>query len=287
MGSNSPADLTDRDSAALRLLAEHRVVTATQVAHALAVTERTAWARLRRLQERKLIGLERIFAGQSGAAWIKQPGLSAIGSSLPPSRVELKGYRHDVGVGWVWLAAKGGAFGDLQAVVGEREMRSHDMRAPAGGQPFGVGIVGLDSFGRLARHYPDLLLTTRTGQRVAVELELTAKSARRLDAIMLGYAGDPRIDGVLYLVSTPYLERLISSAAARAGISEIVRVQRVANGHIHGFDRASGGPGRVSPAAARGSDGRGRSARGSDRRERSPRPASGRGAHAKQLDLGR
>ena len=232
----------------LRFLAEHRVAVAPQVAQLLGVTERTAATRLARLGELGLISFERIFDGQPAAASIRGPGLRQVGSLLPPPRVDLKGYRHDVGVGWLWLAANGGGFGSLSAVVSERQMRSHDMRAPLGGEPFGVGIVGLDSFGRQARHYPDLLLTTQGGERVAVELELTAKSTRRLDTIMRGYAGDPRIDGVLYVVSSAHLERIITAAATRAGITDLVRVHRLAGGRIHGAEPR----GRRTAQAGRG-----------------------------------
>jgi hypothetical protein len=63
------------------------------------------------------------------------------------------------------------------------------------------------------------------GQRVAVELELTGKGRARRDKIMAGYAADPRIDAVLYLVDKPAIARAIQSSARAAGIADEVHVQ--------------------------------------------------------------
>ncbi len=158
-----------------------------QVAVSLGVTDATAAARLRRLQDLRLVNYDRIFERAAPSVSITRVGLHAIESRLPPPRIDLKGYRHDIGVGWLWLAARDGAFGPTSEIVSEREMRSHDLRSDRIAEPFGVALGGLDSYGRPTRHYPDLLIVTSAGQRVALELELTAKSARRLDTIMRGY----------------------------------------------------------------------------------------------------
>jgi hypothetical protein len=248
MGQRASSQISDRDRAALALLAEHRVMVLPQVAQGLGVTESTASARLRRLQELSLIRFDAIFRQQPPAAWITRRGLDAIESRLPPPSIDLKGYRHDVGVGWMWLGAREGAFGPTSQVIGEREMRSHDLRAGRTAEPFGVALGGLDSYGRLTRHYPDLLITTGDGRRIAFELELTAKSARRLDTIMRGYGGDGRIDGVLYTVPNASLHRLISDAAVRSRVSDLVGVRRLADGHIQGApDPGAVAPGRSTP----------------------------------------
>jgi hypothetical protein len=250
MDTRTGTGITERDRELLGLLAEHRVVATPQVASALGVTEGTAATRLRRLRKRRLIGYEAIFRDQPAAAWIMRRGLDTIESRLPPPSIDLKGYRHDVGVGWLWLAARRGAFGPATTIVSERAMRSLDMRSDRTSEAYGIALGGLDSRGRMTRHYPDLLVTTATGTRVAVELELTAKSARRLDTIMRAYAGDGRIDSVLYLVPDRSLERVVSSAVARAGISDLVRVERLASATVPGAPDPGG---RTPSAAARGS----------------------------------
>jgi hypothetical protein len=119
-------------------------------------------------------------------------------------------------------------------------MRSADRRDPTPGRTYGVGVGG---GGRL--HYPDLLLETATGHRVAVELELTGKGRRRLERIMLGYAADPRVDGVLYLCPRGPLGRRVQDAARRMGVSDRVSVQLLAPGSPEGAPE----PGRVATRA--------------------------------------
>jgi hypothetical protein len=219
-------------------------------------------ARLRRLAAAGLITLQRIFEGRPAAVSITRSGLGAIESRLPAPRVELKAYRHDIGVGWLHLAARQGVFGTLTEVRVERELRSHDRRADREGAPLGLGVGTVRQGGRPSRHYPDLLLTTADGRQVAVELELTAKSSDRLRRIMRAYASDPRVSAVLYLVPDAEGARRIETAARRVGIAPLVHVQRLAEGGIHGAPppiatgRALGT--RNRPARARVRDGVGR-----------------------------
>jgi hypothetical protein len=221
----------------LEFLAEHRVAITSQVQALLGGSPQATERRIRRLAEAGLVARQKIFEVQPAACWITRQGLGAIECRLPAPTVDLKGYRHDVGLGWLWLAARGGEFGELRAVVSERTMRSADRRDPTPGRTYGVGVGG---GGRL--HYPDLLLETATGHRVAVELELTGKGRRRLERIMLGYAADPRVDGVLYLCPRGPLGRRVQDAARRMGVSDRVSVQLLAPGSPEGTPE----PGRVA-----------------------------------------
>jgi hypothetical protein len=187
-----------------------------------------------------------------------------IGRDLPPPRRDLRCYRHDIGVAWLWLAASRGAFGRVERIVSEREMRSRDGAAAAGSgsdramvvsgsageaalpadraaaergglapvddrpSPFGVPLGGVGPRGQTRLHYPDLLLIGHTGERLAIELELSAKGVRRLETILAGYGADPRIASVLYLAEKPRIRRDVQAAAARLGISDLVHVQPIA-----------------------------------------------------------
>jgi hypothetical protein len=236
----------------LEFLAEHRVATTGHVQELLGSTRQAAGVRVRRLVEAGLVGRQRIFEGQPATCWITRRGLDAIDKSLPAPQLNLKEYRHDLGAAWLWLAARRGVFGELRGVVSERTMRSADRRAEAPAHRFGVGA---GAGGRL--HYPDLLLQTASGQRVAVELELTGKGRRRLDGIMLGYAADPLIDAVLYLCPRGRVGAGVRDAARRAGIGERVSVQVLAPGSPEGAPAVrSRGPrerasGRASPRSSR------------------------------------
>jgi hypothetical protein len=221
------ARLTEPDVEVLRYAAEHRFILAVHAASLLGVTPAAASRRLQRRVAAGHLRWERKLAGP-GAYQVTRPGLAAIGSRLrPPREIDLGLYDHDLGLAWVWLAARRGRFGALADLTSERAMRSHDARAEPGQEPLGVRLAGVGPHGGARRHYPDLLLHTASGRRMAVELELTSKSARRRRNIMAGYGIDARIDAVLYLVETEAMRRSLQASAAAAGVSALVHVLTV------------------------------------------------------------
>jgi hypothetical protein len=228
-----PVLLTPRDRLVLELAAEHRVILASHAATLLGISPSAAATRLRALSAGGYTAASRLFAGQPTCYQISRSGLEVIDSPLPQPRIDLRSYAHDVGLAWLWLAARDGAFGPLREVLSERTLRSRDGlprtdRLEAGvEEPLGVRLGGVGPGGRERLHYPDLLLITPRGGRVAVELELSDKSRARRERILAGYGSDPRIDAVLYLVDRPALAASIRSSARRLGISEHVHVQWV------------------------------------------------------------
>jgi hypothetical protein len=244
------ARITERDRALLELAAEHRLILSTHAQVLLGVARATAEERLRALRYRGLLTREATFDGQPSSYQITRAGLNAIASELPRPRPNLAEYAHDVGVGWLWLAVKAGRLGPLRAVVSEREMRSADGSGARDGEPFGVRLGGVGPGGRPRLHYPDLLLETESGHRVAVELELTTKGRARRERILSGYGADPRIDAVVYFVCDPRVGRAIESSAARLRLSSLVHVQRFEWGALP--PPAAGGVARQrEPARAR------------------------------------
>jgi hypothetical protein len=225
--------LRERDRLTLEMIAEQRVVVTPHIQALLGVSVRVARERLRVLGEAGYIARARIFDRHPVACRITAKGLAAISSTLPPARIDVASYQHDVGVSWLWLAGRAGAFGRLSGMTSERELRSHDARSGRDGRALGVGIGLLGPGGREQLHYPDLMLRTADGKHVAIELELTAKGRARLGRIMSGYATDGRVDAVLYLVRSPALARRIEAEARRAGIGDFVHVQPLA-GPPHG-----------------------------------------------------
>jgi hypothetical protein len=221
------ARITDRDRRLLAFAAEHRFVLAVHVAALLRTSPEAARDRLHKLAGAQLMRSERRLAGPA-AHQITGRGLDAIGSPLPPPREpDLATYDHEVGLAWLWLAAERGRFGALRGLVSERQMRSADGRAVAPEERFGVRLPGAGPRGGERRHYPDLLLETASGHRVAIELELTRKALRRRREILGGYAIDARVDAVLYLVETRRMARAVQHAAAAAGVSSLVHVAPV------------------------------------------------------------
>jgi hypothetical protein len=223
--------ITERDAALLSFAAEHRLVLATQARALMGTSQAAAYRRLATLSGAGMLSRPPVLRDQPGCYQITAAGLAAIESELPKPRFNPHGYRHDVGVGWLWLAARVGAFGELRQLISERRMRSLDAVAEARGEStgerFGIRLGGSGPGGRARLHYPDLLLVDGTGRRVAVELELSAKGRTRREGIIAGYGADPRVDAVLYLCDTTAVQRAIRSAAARVGVAPLVHVQRL------------------------------------------------------------
>jgi hypothetical protein len=231
----------DRDRRTLQLAAEHRLILAAHAASLLKVSDAAAARRLRGLTRLGHLRYRRELIGP-GCYLIDRPGLRAIGSDLPrPRDLDLATYKHDVGLVWLWLAAHTGRFGALDDVISERQMRSHDGRREPWMEPLGVRLGGVGPRGGERRHYPDLLLIASSGQRVAVELELTTKPPRRREEILGGYAVEPRIDAVKYFVEKRRVGRAIAASARAAGIEQMVQIEHWSpdrhSSHTNGRDR--------------------------------------------------
>jgi hypothetical protein len=240
--------VTDADRAVLEFLAEHRFARTNQVAALLGVAPSTAAGRLTRLREGGYVESDGLYFRQPNHHAITRPGLAVIDSRLPVPKLDQMLYRHDVGLAWLWLAARDGVFGPQTAVHSERQMRSADGRATDGEERLGLRTVGWGPKGGPLTHYPDLLLQTAGGHRVAVELELTIKSRARLEQILTRYVADRRIDAVLYLVDDPSVAREVSRAAARAGATDLVHIQSVRWTERAGAPRGRAPMERAAPA---------------------------------------
>jgi hypothetical protein len=220
--------LSARDRELLAFAAEQRLVLPAQVAALLGVSAGVARGRLAALAGAGLLRrpARRPYRVPAGFQ-IARAGLEAIGSPYraPSSRVAAPD--HDIAVGWLWLAARGGTFGPLREVISERHLRSADAQPERAGAPLGVRVGGYGPRGAERVHYPDLVLVDPGGRRIAVELELSRKGVQRRETILAGYAADRRIDAVLYLVEDRPIGRAIAASARKLGISDLIHVQRV------------------------------------------------------------
>ena len=223
--------VTERDYQLLSFAAEHRLLLASHISVLLDTSLAAAEARLRALASDAFLAHQSVFHRQPACWQIRRKGLDAVGSKLPLPRLNLAGYKHDVGAAWLWLAAQSGTFGPVGEVLGERRMRSHDGARDWHEEPCGVRLGGLGPRGRERLHYPDLVLVAPGGQRTAFELELTPKGSARRQQILAGYGVDRRIDAVLYLVENRVngraIGRAIEASARSLGLSELVHVQCV------------------------------------------------------------
>lgn len=250
--------LTDRDGELLSFLAEHRLALGTHAGVLLGTSAATAASRLARLADAGLVRAHPALPGEPRSYRITRNGLAVIGSPLPPPRVDLRAYEHDVGVAWLWLAARGGTFGPLEEIIAERRLRSLDGSREPGAEPRAVRLGGFGPRGQERLHYPDLLLRTAGGRRVALELELSPKGRTRLETILAGYGADRRFDGVVYLVHSAAVARAVQTAARRLGVSPLVHIQRVRSAVsppvgvlAHGAERTATHRGRQRHEAVR------------------------------------
>jgi biotin operon repressor len=220
--------ITERDRRLLAFAAEHRFVLADQVAGLLEISRDAAASRMRTLRAAGYLSDHQPLRGEPTLYRVTTPGLRAAGSDLSrPRPVDLSTFSHDAGLGWLAVAAQRGMFGPLIDVVCERRMRSEDRRGGERAETHGVRLGSTGRDGRPRLHYPDLVVTTATGHRVAFELELSGKDRRRREQILAAYAVDRRIDAVVYLVDHPSRRRALPDSARRVGISDRVRVERV------------------------------------------------------------
>lgn len=245
--------LTDRDLRLLRFAAEQRVILPGHVQALLGTSADVASRRLRALARGGFLESHRPFQDRPSCYQIRAAGLDAVASDLrPPRRLDLRTYDHEVGAAWLWMAARGGRFGPLGEVVGERRMRSTDAARERQAEPHGIRLGGVGPRGRERLHYPDLLLITPDGRRIALELELSSKGRVRREKILAGYAADARVDAVLYLVKDRRIGRTVQESARRLGAGALVHVQQVRwPGRTNG--PAAGRAASRSPAALRGS----------------------------------
>jgi hypothetical protein len=252
--SATSAQITPRDRVLLAFMAEHRLVLAAHGQSLLGISAPAAGARLRVLRGAGYVDRERKLHDEPAAWQITRDGLRAIGSDLSrPRPIDLSCYRHDVGLAGLWLAARSGSFGALRGIVSERRMRSHDGVAGGEAPALGVRLDGSGADGRRRLHYPDLILETASGHRVAVELELSSKSRGRRERILAGYGAEGRIDAVLYVVDRPSVGRAIEQSAAGYGMADRVHVQKVRLAPVGRGDR-DGRTVERSRGVARGRD---------------------------------
>lgn len=252
--SRGAVQITDRDRLLFAFAAEHRFVTAAQIAAVLATTVPAADTRLRALSAGGYLRREQKLYGAPPAYRTTRAGLRVASSDLPtPRTLDVATYHHEEALGWLMLAARRGRFGPLQDVVSERRMRSEDGRHTDRETRHGVRLGGVGPNGRERLHYPDMVVVTDSGHRVAFELELTGKGRERRERILAGYAADRRIDAVIYLVDRPGVGQAIERSAARIGISDLVRVQNVRVGKSPSPPSAGGR--MVEPRHGRGGGG--------------------------------
>ncbi|HEY4429084.1 MAG TPA: hypothetical protein VGN08_12845 [Solirubrobacteraceae bacterium] len=192
-------------------------------AEALAVRRRSslAAARARLLAAERDLQLtrRRLLAGEPVLFAITRAGLRDCGlSGLEPCRISVTNAPHAIACVRA-AAALEVCFPDHR-VTGERELRRDERLA---GVPLASARLGTTPEGTPLLHRPDLVLWPAgpRGRPVAIEVELTTKSPRRLAQICQAWARCRSVDGVIYLAAPDVvapLNRAIAKVSSSAAI---------------------------------------------------------------------
>lgn len=201
----------------------------------------SARARLSAAERRGLLRAWRPLREQPVLYTVSRAGLRVAGvRDIQPVRVSPGGARHSV-LCALCAAELGRLYPELR-VVGEPELRCEERLS--GGRLGSVAMSGP----RAATHRPDLALVPRhgAGAAIAVEVELTVKSPRRLAAICLAWARARHVEAVIYLASEavrPALGRAIAESRAAGRIIVL---------DLETFESQEGSTGAIGRAIAGG-----------------------------------
>jgi hypothetical protein len=217
--------VTPRDRSVVQFVGAHPWVVSEHVRRLLSfysrqpishVAPQVARRRLAVLVGHDLVahGMLRLFGTPLSAYWLTRRGAHFLGLDLGPGGVDIRQLHHDAAVADVHIA-----------LVGRGATQIWTARTLASARARGALPEGLLArLGAREEHLPDLIATLADGRRIAVEVEMSRKSPRRLADIMRAYRLARELDEVVYLAPLEARARAIAQAAH--GVSK-VRVSRL------------------------------------------------------------
>ena len=228
--------VTVRDKEIVRWIGRLRMASATQVAERFDLGRAVTYARLAGLVRLGLLEHARVFHGAPGVYLATRAGLAAVDLGLPPARIDLRTYAHDLEL--TSLVSELEREHGRERVSTEREMRAADTPlggVPAEGPRFAIPLAGahgqlqLTPAGRQRLHFPDCVVARRCGGTspgmLAVELERTAKGRARLRRILAGYVAARHITAVRYYARSDRVRDLVESEVARLRANALIEVR--------------------------------------------------------------
>jgi hypothetical protein len=200
--------------ATVRWVAGLGAVTAEALAHREQITLASARGRLQAALAAGLLASARPLRDCPALYTVTSTGMKAAGCSLAACNVSPGNARHLAACAAV-AAAMARCYPE-HAVSGERELRREEAEH---GRRLASANLRAGHSGEPLLHRPDLVLwpAARESARLplAVEVELTVKAQRRLEAICRAWARCDLVAGVLYLAA-PQVERPLHRAIGRA-----------------------------------------------------------------------
>lgn len=227
--------VTARDKEIVRWLGRLRMASAAQFAERFDLGRAVTYARLAGLVRLGLVDHTRVFHGAPGVYLATRAGLAAVDLDLPPARIDLRTYAHDLEL--TSLVSELEREHGRERVSTEREMRAADtpLGAPAEAPRFAVPLAGtsgqlkLTPAGRQRLHFPDCVVGRRCGETssgmLPVELERTAKGRARLRRILAGYVAARHIRAVRYYAHGDRVRDLLESEVAALRANALIEVR--------------------------------------------------------------
>jgi hypothetical protein len=162
--------LTERDKEIIKLINRFGYLTAAQVSKLMKMSKRMTYLRLQKMVQQKYLNYRRVLHGQAGIYRCSERGLEEIEAELGRFPIRLQTLPHNLAVADV-AAALLERYSDALWIT-ERELRRE------AGQRFGVG---------LNIHVPDGVLVLSSGEKIAIEMELTTKTKATLGKVLRDY----------------------------------------------------------------------------------------------------
>lgn len=199
-----------RDREMLAWIARFRFVTAEVLAERFDVTPQRVNARLRRFEQAGLVALHRSDLTAPRAVFLTGRGARRLG--LRPRRQPRPDTHREHELAIAELTARLERAAEPPRVLTERDARATEAR---GGARCSADVR--DSGGVVLRRWPDLVLETGEGARLAVELEFAPKHTGRLRRILNGYAAATWFSELHVLARDEPVRRRIAGLADASG----------------------------------------------------------------------
>jgi hypothetical protein len=198
-----------RDRELVHFVGRHGVVAIDHVMAALGMGRTAAYRRVARCVEAGLLERLDLLRNEASALRATRDGLRYAGLGLKVAAVSPGGVNH-----WMRCASTARLVGEHfghERILTEREL---ELAERTEWRPIASAIVGEHPDGRPRLHRPDLAVLTDEGV-IAIEVELTPKTPRRLETIIRGWRTAACVTEVHYFCAPGPTRRAVERAIDR------------------------------------------------------------------------
>jgi hypothetical protein len=207
-----------RDHELLRYVGRHGVVAIEHVMASMGVGRTATYRRVATCVEAGLLERLDLLRTEPTLLRATRDGLRYAGLGLPPAVVSPGAVDH-----WLRCASTARLLGErfgAESVLTEREIA---LAERIEGRPIASAKLGELPNGKPRLHRPDLAILTDEGP-IAIEVELTPKAPRRLEAIVRAWRRANWVEEVRYHCAPGPTRRAVERAIAKTHSAERVRV---------------------------------------------------------------